>query len=693
MGKKSRLKRQKQERQTEELPEKQIIANEPFLLSIIRIGTYLILLTPLILFAGAYFPFVGPKSLYFMAICQIIFFIWLYLAFKRKEYRPKLNFILIGFSLFLIALILSSVFGIDFSRSFWSKYERMTGLLMWLHLFAFFLAISSTFKKSDWKKIFMVSVSISFLISCFAILEHFKIKKFIFSDRGGVTLGNTSFLGSYILFNIFLAFYLFIKEKKLLILKILYSIAIILGILAIYLQSARAALGSTMAGFGLIFLLWLCFKSRSEVIRASSKIVLVISIIAVLGSIVLLYLPNNPIHDKFGELASQGRFANWEIAQKATLERPLFGWGLENYTVIFTKFFNPSLFLPEYGGEIWFDRTHNIILDTLATTGIIGLITYLGLFSSTFLVLKKKYFDEKTIDFWTFSIFIALPIAYFVQNLTVFDMVTSLMMFALILGFLAFLAGSKRGEQDVKRIVPERQTLAIVLSIIFIFTFFNFVIQPYKTDTLVIKSLADSNGNQLAPEQRIEFYEKALKSSQMGKYQIREFFGQNSESFIHSNSGNLSKEQVKLELDFVITELEKTNKESPLEYRSVLKLANLYTLYALIEPEKLGLADFYGNECLRLSPTNQQGYWALAQVKIYQGDFDVALSLSQKAIELEPRWLQSHLIAVQISQILEQPEITEQLIKNAIEINPEWASEFQVPTTTLEQTATTSNED
>ena len=85
-----------------------------------------------------------------------------------------------------------------------------------------------------------------------------------------------------------------------------------------------------------------------------------------------------------------------------------------------------------------------------------------------------------------------------------------------------------------------------------------------------------------------------------------------------------------------------------------------------------------------MSPNNQQGYWALAQVKIYKGDFDTALSLAEQAVELEPRWLQSHLIAVQVSQIAEKPEITEQLIQNAIEINPEWASEFQKSTTTPE---------
>ncbi len=670
MGKKSRLKRERKEQGLEEVPDERDKEPEPFLLEIIRIGTYLILLTPLILLSKAYFPFVGPKSLYFMAICQIIFFIWLYLVINYKRYRPKLNSILLAVTLFLIVLILSSVLGIDFSRSFWSKYERMTGLLMWLHLFAFFLVTSSTFKKADWKKVFIVSVFISILISSAALLERAGIETFKFSDRSGSTLGNTSFLGSYLLFNVFLGLYLFFKERKLAILKSLYLGVVILGISAIYFQGARAAFVSTLSGFGLIFLLWLSFKAKSGKIKVLGKALLVISIIAVLAAIVLLYLPGNPIHQKFGELSTKSRFANWEMAQRGFLEKPLLGWGPENYTLAFTKFFNPSLFTPEYGSEIWFDRTHNILLDTLVTTGILGLLTYLGLFFSLFSVLWKKYLKEKLVDFWDFSIFIALPVAYFIQNLTVFDMVASLMMFVLILGFVSFLANSGKEKEKREGFISQHQRMGIILFLIFLFTFSKFIVQPFKTDTLVIKALTD-------PQQRVEFYRKTLEASPMGKYQIREFFGQNSESIIRANFNNIPKEQIKEELDFVIAELEKTNRESPLEFRSVLKLTHLYNIYILIDSQKIVLAEKYGEMAIQLSPDNQQGYWALAQTRIYQGDFEKALSLAQKAIELEPRWLQSHKIAIQISQIFGELELTKELAEKAIEINPDWQLEFE----------------
>jgi len=289
-------------------------------------------------------------------------------------------------------------------------------------------------------------------------------------------------------------------------------------ILTMVLSGAQAATISTFGGVGLIFLLWLSFKPRNKGIRIFGKIFLIISSILVLLSVVLLFVPDSFVRQIFLKITTSTRFLNWEMAQKAFLERPLLGWGPENYTLIFTKYFNPRLFVE--GGEIWFDRTHDIVFDTLATTGILGFVSYLGLFGSLFYVFWKKYFKEKTIDFWTFSIFTAIPVSYFIQNLTVFDMVASLMMFCLILGFGASFAKKKKEIESKKNLLKihyshiGEEILGFVLVFIFIFTFLEFIVQPARTDYLVIKALR-------TPQERVQLYEKTLKVSPVGKYQIR----------------------------------------------------------------------------------------------------------------------------------------------------------------------------
>ena len=142
MGKQSREKRERRERSgliPEIEPRKD---NEEGITSIlkeiIRWATYIILFAPLIISGQYFFPFVGPKSIYFMGLAELIFAAWLFLIVFSPKYRPRLNILLIALILFLVVLTSSTFFGADISRSFWSKYERMTGLLMWFHLLAFF---------------------------------------------------------------------------------------------------------------------------------------------------------------------------------------------------------------------------------------------------------------------------------------------------------------------------------------------------------------------------------------------------------------------------------------------------------------------------------------------------------------------------------------------------------------------------
>ncbi|PIZ89635.1 MAG: hypothetical protein COX89_00520, partial [Candidatus Nealsonbacteria bacterium CG_4_10_14_0_2_um_filter_37_10] len=90
MGKASRKKREMREKEEirpqKERPEGGAIS---LCLNIIRWGIYLALFTPLIMSAKFFFPFVGPKSLYFMGLVEIIFFAWLILIIYSPQYRPR----------------------------------------------------------------------------------------------------------------------------------------------------------------------------------------------------------------------------------------------------------------------------------------------------------------------------------------------------------------------------------------------------------------------------------------------------------------------------------------------------------------------------------------------------------------------------------------------------------------------------
>jgi tetratricopeptide (TPR) repeat protein len=261
--------------------------------------------------------------------------------------------------------------------------------------------------------------------------------------------------------------------------------------------------------------------------------------------------------------------------------------------------------------------------------------------------------------------------AYFIQNLTVFDMVSSYLMFFLALGFIASMTVPKEMTAPEKVTSPRPWFFSVFL-ILFIPTFFYFIVQPLKTSYSTTAALQAP----AASEERLDLYKKALESSPLGKYQIREFFGQTTLDFAQSEGvRQVPAESFKKELDFVTEELEKSTKESPLEFRAYLRLGQLYNVYAvLIDPTKLSEAERVLGQAIEVSPTNQQGYWSLAQTRIYQGRFEEALSLAEEAVALEPELLQSHVIALRIAQIIGDDELVERKIKEAIEVNPAWAT-------------------
>jgi len=620
---------------------------------IIKLGTYLILFTPLIISARFFFPFVGPKSLYFMALVEIIFFTWIFLITFDSRFRPRFNKILGSLILFLIILIISATLGVDPSYSFWSKFERMTGILMMLHLLAFFLVISSTFEEKDWRQIFAVSIFVGVIVGVIALMSKNP------AMRGGGTIGNDSFLGTYLLFNLFLALYLIFKNAF----KTCASICFSLMFLCLFLSGARAAKLSFLGGMILISVLYLVFMRKERYLKILGSLFVIFSFIAVIA-IGILFFQSDYFHQQIFKI-TPGRVTVWDIAKNAFLEKPWLGWGPENFEFAFTKNFNPCMGTSKCGADVWYDRVHNIIFDTLVASGIFGMLAYLGIFVLTFYTLWKNYFRKK-FDFWTPGIFTVLLISYSVQNLTVFDMVSSYMMFFLILGFIA----RKERVLDFE-IKTVNFIYLILIFVIFSLSFLEFVILPFKTDTYTISAIRAEPFS----EERLSLYEKTLSFSPVGRYQIREFFVESTLSA--KISEEIPQENVKREFDFLTQELEKSVKECSLNFRAYLKLGQLYNIYSRYDPSKIQEAERALKKAIEVSPVNQQGYWNLAQTKIYQGKFEEALSLTEKAVGLEPHLERSHLIAIEIARIMGDFELMEKKIKEAIEINPEWEKDLR----------------
>ncbi|MAF43233.1 MAG: hypothetical protein CMI54_03560 [Parcubacteria group bacterium] len=625
-------------------------------LFIIQWGTYLVLFAPLIVIRSSYFPFVTPKTIFFNAIVEIILAAYLILAISYPRYRPKLNPLSIAILIFLGVLVLTSVLGINFSRSFWSTHERMTGLFTFFHLTAFFFILTSTFKKrEDWEKILGASIIVGVLLSLYVLFSD------QISTRGGGTIGNTSFMAAYLLFDVFFALILFLSRRNLG-LQIFSGLSLLVLAPALLTSGGRGAIFSFYVGLALLVLGYLTF-SRSKILKRIALGLVLTTVI--LGVAAFVFQPdflttktNSLIHEM------KPRFTVWNIALKAFQERPWLGWGPENFHVPFNKYFNPCLFLGECGGEIWFDRAHNIVFDTATSSGILGLLSYFSIFAvAIFGLLKVAKKVENLRNLFLPLGMASLLIIYLIQNGFVFDMINSYLVFFLSLGFISFLAfNDKREESDDKIPKPVHPAILMMIIIVMGGIFWLGNINQARSGIAVVGVVNPQNNL----EKSTVYFRESLNYF-MEKYETRETFTRKVSRLIFNRDFDDDQKALVIAIELAEKEMAKSAEENPLDFRTHLFLGKLYNNSYIISrnKEKLELAQKTIETAIIMSPYNQQGYWYLGEIKLVQGKREESIDLFQKAIDLEPRAGKSHWFLGLLYQMLGENELTSKKINDA----------------------------
>jgi len=99
---------------------------------------------PFIVIDNFFFPFIFGKAIVFRILIEVLVGIWLVLAIRDKEYRPKFSWVLASVLFFIIIIGLADIFGVNPLKSFWSNFERMEGWVTLFHLLGFFVVSSSS---------------------------------------------------------------------------------------------------------------------------------------------------------------------------------------------------------------------------------------------------------------------------------------------------------------------------------------------------------------------------------------------------------------------------------------------------------------------------------------------------------------------------------------------------------------------
>lgn len=610
-----------------------------------RIIKYLLLavaLTPII-YTGqkTLYPFIFGKVIFFRSLVEIaLIFSLIYLIIRLfssgdREFKIGTSFfknrLFALFTFFTISGVLSTIFAVDKYTAFWGTLERGGGLLGFLHFFIFLCLTAVFFQKKDFLIFFKISLVVGFIALFYGFLQYFNVKEFPFgleqANRPGSFIGNPSFLSAYLFFIIASAVLVFSLTKNLF-WRVFSFFLILSSVTMIFFSATRGAILGLAVGTIILLIYYAFFSKAKNKKRFLPLSLLILS--ALLLSVFWLtrfnpFWKEIPGFNRFAGMTSlvpkdgsvQTRLVTWQISWEAFKEKPIFGWGPDNYLVAWNKHYDFKL--ASYG-ETWLDRAHNQLLDVLVMQGIIGFLIYLTLFGFIFYQL----FIKKTLGFS--SPFLgAVLLAYFVQNAFLFDEISSYFLF---IALVSFLIAETRTEQEKSNIQNDKVFKVskniiiggsgiLALSTLFALYFYNYI--PYAQGKNI--QLARGGQKDFVRAQLIKsFYPYNFAQSSIRGY-ITDFY-YTDRVYI------FEQDDFKMLRDEILNSIQEIIDGGSLDPRFYIRKHQIFDVLGERDPQFYEKSEETIRQALKLTPNRVELRYNLSLSLAKQGKFDEAMALS-----------------------------------------------------------------
>ena len=615
-----------------------------YLEQFIKLSVAATFFVPLVLISSKFiFPFIVPKILIFRSLTLLMLGAYVVLLVSDyARYRPRVTLINIAVVAFFFSFFVSTFVGVDWYRSFWDNHERMLGLFTIFHYVVYYFIATSVIKeKNDWRwllRLFLLAGGIAMFIG---LLQ--KINPLLLlndgSSRVSATLGNPIYYSGYGLFLFYIGLILFWKESV----KEWKYFAIIggaLGFMGVFLGGTRGTLLGLIASVGILMVSYFFTLKEHKKMRQTIGAVIAAGIIVF--SLLFAFRQTNFVQRipavgrlfsvSFASSTGATRIMAWKIAVAAWEEKPVFGWGPNNFYYAFNKYYQPES-LERGWGETWFDAAHSAIFNALAVQGIVGLFLYVGLFAIAIVQLWFGY-KKKVIDAHLLGIGAAFLVGHFIHNAVVFENPTSYLYFFFFLAFVNRQTfGVEEKEKKEKTVSP---ALTMAMLVVVLFLIYSTNINVARANMTSLRVLGAMQTGQLVAET----YQKAVEMSSPHIDDIRSDFVRSLIMIIPQYNKASFTDKAKELYQLGYDESKKNLVLHPLDIRTHLQFAQLIQqgVMELKEPpQSLLEAETVLKDALVKSPKRQQIIYKLAMLELLIGKPDEAVILLQSAIDDDDR--------------------------------------------------------
>lgn len=614
------------------------------------VGLFAALFVPLYIANSLYFPYVSGKNFLFRVIVGVIVATWAMLAVRDKSYRPSKSALLYAFGAFVFVMLLAALFGVDTGDSIWSNFERMEGWITLIHLFGYFVMASVMLNsKKLWTRFIQTSLGVSVLVSLYGVFQLLGVFPIM---QGGVrldsTFGNATYLAIYVVFHIFLALWLLVRralerrtEDRSVVSDPLlwtYASVVLLELIILYYTATRGAILGLVGGLFVAGVLIALFEKNHLKIRKVATIG-VITLLVLVGAFLALkdtaIVRSSPTLARMASISledktTKSRFLIWGMALEGFKDRPVLGWGQENFMNVFNENYNPEL----YGQEQWFDRAHNVVLDWLVAGGILGLFSYLSLFILLLYAIWKKPREHLTVS--EKALFTGAICAYFIHNLFVFDNIGSYIMFVVLLAF-AENWGREGGvvEEEEEKAAPLYRKAAVpVIAVAALVLIYLINIPGYMQGKELRESLEHASTGQL--DAALLNFRETIEYGSFGTQEAREQLAQTTAALARSDVSTDVKERY---LIYTRAQINEQIQDEPRNVRMYALLGAVNSRYGFYEE---AISAF--ERGLEHSPEKQGLFFELASAHLNNDETEKAVEVARKAYELAPEYDEARII-------------------------------------------------
>jgi tetratricopeptide (TPR) repeat protein len=440
--------------------------------------------------------------------------------------------------------ILASIFSVCFYISVVGTYYRYEGLASLINYLILFYIVINLASRKDISLFLKAIIIVGGMVALYGIFQYFGydfLSRLYKKIRVNSTFGNPVFFACYVMMTFLITLGLYFSQKVDKKQDFLYLIATSLMLFALFLTKTRACIIGLFFGcifFFIILFKYLILNQRQKFIQALGilgTVTVILSLhpeISPLGRFLKIFkakpsmatqeetIPIQTqqeqvlvVEDSFKSGSEPTRFEGtarirlfvWKDSLKIIKDNLLLGIGPEVMDIVYPKYRGIEHVRTAGGPYLRCDRAHNEILDTTVSKGILGLLTYFGLFFTIFFFFLKFY---KRLQKQSKPILLGLfsgILAYLIQAQFSFSNIpTSLLLWLIIACFIYLILPFTR-QRFIK---IKTSTFGVILLILGIFLMVT-IIPPYIADIFYHKGkIAEELGKE---EHALVNFEKAFK--------------------------------------------------------------------------------------------------------------------------------------------------------------------------------------